>query len=52
MWESKAYTNAIIGDVFLEMAKIFPEMKVKNYLDLKIDTQGLKPYYGGDFIPY
>lgn len=32
MWSSKAYTNAIIASVLLEMNKKFPSYKVENYM--------------------
>ncbi len=36
MWISEAYTNAIIADVFLKMAKEFPEYSVTEYINLNV----------------
>ncbi|MBC7420714.1 MAG: hypothetical protein H7328_08295 [Bdellovibrio sp.] len=42
MWESKAYTNAIVGEVLLKMSKEFPNYTTSQYL--KLNFQGPNDY--------
>lgn len=43
MWESKAYTHAIVGSVLLQVYKLAPNITANDYLQIEIDPQNLKP---------
>lgn len=43
MWQSKAYTHAIVGSVLLQIYKLAPNISANDYLKIEIDPTNLKP---------